>query len=466
MKNSSILIVEDEMIIAMEIQATLKKLGYSVIGTVIGGDEAVKTAGEKSPDLVLMDIRLKGNIDGIQAAEKIMGMYGIPVIFLTGNSDQKTIERAVAIKPAGFLIKPFKERELLGNIEMALHKKEGIKTPDSQEKTENYDPSSDLTAQRLSSFNSPLITTDCSGVITHANETALNMLSPGDGKLTGKKLSDVFETINEDDKISANPKYFWPDTIAYKADSKNKIRVNLYSGFSEDSQKNIRDFIFSVGAASDESENQKNPVDEIRSIMNSFSEVIFVADSKLEILYYNDNFTELVKRLGISPFLLKRPIPDIQELSAFVAEDEYDEVFRTNHSITKTKRLKSKNKVNNFFSISIVPNSGENGTEYVTTIIEDITSIVNTKDYSRYLAQNLGEIKKSLLSVNSMITNVKKPLSEIIKAVSGKNSTEFALIFEKTAEIEDIIENFNLNRIKYESAIDHIDFLDKSMENW
>jgi len=122
-----ILVVEDEVIVAMTIEDTLTKLGYEVVGSVTNGPDAIQKAGETRPDLILMDIRLKGDMDGIEAAQRIEALYGLPVIYLTAHSDQATLSRAIATQPYGYLIKPFRERELYTNIEMALHKHRVLK---------------------------------------------------------------------------------------------------------------------------------------------------------------------------------------------------------------------------------------------------------------------------------------------------------------------------------------------------
>ncbi|MCK4718397.1 MAG: PAS domain S-box protein [Thermoplasmata archaeon] len=121
MREKDILVVEDESIIAADIKACLKKLGYGVVGPVSMGEEAIKIAEEKKPALVLMDIRLKGKMDGIEAAEAIRPL-DIPVVYLTSHSDEGTLERAKITEPFGYILKPYEKRELHTNIEMALYK--------------------------------------------------------------------------------------------------------------------------------------------------------------------------------------------------------------------------------------------------------------------------------------------------------------------------------------------------------
>jgi two-component system sensor histidine kinase/response regulator len=119
-----IVVVEDEVIIARDIRATLERLGYDVLATIPSGEAAVVAAADMQPDLVLMDIMLRGNMDGIEAAEQIRSRYDIPVIFLTSFADDKTLQRAKITDPFGYILKPFEERELATNIELALYKHE------------------------------------------------------------------------------------------------------------------------------------------------------------------------------------------------------------------------------------------------------------------------------------------------------------------------------------------------------
>ncbi len=121
MENDRILIVEDEAIIAMEIENQVQGLGYEVTSIVDTGEKAIKKAEEDKPDLILMDIRIKGEMDGIEAAEEIRNRFGIPVIFSTAYLDEERIERAKITMPFGYVLKPIQERDLKVTIEMALY---------------------------------------------------------------------------------------------------------------------------------------------------------------------------------------------------------------------------------------------------------------------------------------------------------------------------------------------------------
>jgi hypothetical protein len=115
-----LLIVEDEAIVAEDIASCLEKMGYTIADIVATGEEAIVAATQHRPDLVLMDIMLQGNMDGVEATQQIRETLNLPVIYLTANADEHTIERAKGTEPFGYILKPFKDRELRATIEIAL----------------------------------------------------------------------------------------------------------------------------------------------------------------------------------------------------------------------------------------------------------------------------------------------------------------------------------------------------------
>ncbi len=122
MAKTSVLVVEDESIVAKDIQQSLIKLGYNVVGTASTGEKALALANELRPDIILMDIMLKGPMSGIDASAEIKKDLSIPVIFLTAYADESTLSKAKVTEPFGYIIKPFKEIDLHTSIEMALYK--------------------------------------------------------------------------------------------------------------------------------------------------------------------------------------------------------------------------------------------------------------------------------------------------------------------------------------------------------
>ncbi|HEV7401401.1 MAG TPA: response regulator [Chthoniobacteraceae bacterium] len=122
MKNARLLVVEDEAITAIALRRELTTLGYRVIETAGNVDDAFQKAKRERPDLVLMDITLSGEVDGIAAAAAMRGDLGLPVVFLTAHQDERTMERALLAGPYGYVLKPFTGIELKAVIEVALQR--------------------------------------------------------------------------------------------------------------------------------------------------------------------------------------------------------------------------------------------------------------------------------------------------------------------------------------------------------
>lgn len=185
----SILVVEDERIVAEDIQRSLQNLGYSISATVSSGKEAVEKAGEENPDLILMDIVLKGDMDGIQAAERITSWFNIPVIYLTAYADEKRLQRAKVTEPYGYILKPFEDRELHTAIETALYKhKMGKKAKESEK----------WLSTTLKSIRDAVIATDTKGVVAFMNAVAETLTGWNQKEAVGKSLEEIFCIIDEE----------------------------------------------------------------------------------------------------------------------------------------------------------------------------------------------------------------------------------------------------------------------------
>jgi DNA-binding LytR/AlgR family response regulator len=122
MQKINVLVVEDESIVSKDIQHSLTKLGYTVVGAASTGEKALEIAREFQPDIILMDIMLKGEMNGIQVAEIVRKELNIPIIFLTAYADEATLSKAKITEPHGYIIKPFKEIDLHTSIEMGIYK--------------------------------------------------------------------------------------------------------------------------------------------------------------------------------------------------------------------------------------------------------------------------------------------------------------------------------------------------------
>lgn len=177
-----ILVVEDEAVVAMDLDAQLRDMGYEVCACVDNGRDAVALAIVLLPDLVLMDVVVKGEVDGVEAASHINSKLHIPVVFLTAYSDDKTVERAAQTGPYGYLTKPFQSRELHAGIEVALYKA-GLER--SLRESEQW------FASTLRCVPDGVVATDASGLITFMNPTAEALLGWHLAEVRGRNVDDV-----------------------------------------------------------------------------------------------------------------------------------------------------------------------------------------------------------------------------------------------------------------------------------
>jgi PAS domain S-box-containing protein len=188
MPKATILIVEDEAIVAEDLSQKLGRLGYEVGGVTARGDEAIVLARDRRPDLVLMDIRLQGRMDGVEAAEHIGRECARPVIFLTAHSDHATVQRAKLTEPFGYILKPFEELDLQTHIEMALYKHQAEQKLRQQR---------EWLRVTLSSIGDAVLATDTAGRITFINPVAADLTGWQEEQALGQPLENVFQIINE-----------------------------------------------------------------------------------------------------------------------------------------------------------------------------------------------------------------------------------------------------------------------------
>ncbi len=188
MSNLKILVVEDEAIVARDLKNSLKNLGHEVIDVVASGEEAVARALALSPDLVLMDIMLRGELDGIEAAARIRKEIDLPVIYLTAYADEDTLKRAKITTPLGYILKPFNERELHTSIEIGLYK---------HKMEMELKRSKEWLSTVLKSIGDAVIITDNKSRVTFINQVAENLTGWSQDDASGRYLSKVFNIVNE-----------------------------------------------------------------------------------------------------------------------------------------------------------------------------------------------------------------------------------------------------------------------------
>ncbi|MBV9947700.1 MAG: PAS domain S-box protein, partial [Myxococcales bacterium] len=188
---STIVVVEDEAIIAADIERILVGFGYRVPPSVASADAAIEAVETYRPDLVLMDVKLSGDRDGIEAAARIRDQFGLPVVYLTSYSDELTLARAKKTMPFGYVIKPFSERELRTAIEVALHKHAAEAKLLERER---------WFATTLRSIGDAVIATDRDERITFMNHAAEILTTWTAEEALGRKLSEVFRVVQTEER--------------------------------------------------------------------------------------------------------------------------------------------------------------------------------------------------------------------------------------------------------------------------
>lgn len=187
---AKILIVEDEHIVAWDIKETLEKIGHSVVDRVVSGAEAIRAATVAQPDLVLMDIRLQGEIDGIVAGNDIYHRLDIPIVYLTAHADELTLKRATHSNPFGYIVKPFQSHSLQTTVEIALQRHQ-------LEVSAKLDRLS-LT-QTIDSIGSGIIVTDRQGAVTLMNPLAESLTGWKEAEAIGIEIDRIYRPIWETD---------------------------------------------------------------------------------------------------------------------------------------------------------------------------------------------------------------------------------------------------------------------------
>jgi DNA-binding response OmpR family regulator len=188
-EKEKILVVEDETLVGLELKEGLERLGYVVPDVIESGEAVVQAVARYRPDLVLMDVRLRGSLDGIDAAYQAKAEFDLPIIYLTAYSDADTLRRAARTSPDGFLLKPFDERELAANVQIALAR---AKSGETQKRELRG------AAALIDALDEPALIADREGRIVHVNEAGVKLLNIADSSALARVQLSHFLDLSED----------------------------------------------------------------------------------------------------------------------------------------------------------------------------------------------------------------------------------------------------------------------------
>lgn len=298
---AKILIVEDQNIVALDIQNRLKSLNYVVTGTASSGAGAVKKAEETKPDLVLMDIMLKGDMDGVEAAEEIRYRFGIPVVYLTAYADSNTLQRAKITEPFGYILKPFQEKELQSTIEMALyrHKMEN----QLKEREVNF-------YNTLKSLDQGIIITDIKGNINFINSIVQDIFGWNFRTATKENMNKVLNLENPEINLKdlSQIKKFNKYTVKNKDKNNIDISLKVLQIINEDNE--LSGFVIILNKIIDQNHFLQNS--DLADIFNDINNNLTTISANISVILangsLNNNYLDLLKQVEDSSFSISKII--------------------------------------------------------------------------------------------------------------------------------------------------------------
>ena len=303
-EQNNILIVEDEILVATSIKKYLQDFGYDVINIVASGSKALSVLRENQVNMVLMDIRIKGDIDGIETSAKINELYNLPIVYLTAHTDPKTLERAKKTEPYGYIVKPIEPRNMLSTIEMALykHKAEGV----IKESEERY-------RTLVEGAGQAIFTVDKDGICLFMNHIAEVKFNESSKPILGKCITNILPQdlakpligLVKDTFKTLKPQI--TEATCYTDHHQEYYEIKIHPLKNKAGQ-----FDSAMIIAADLSERKKTEKERIRlaKAVEQAAECIIITDKDFKIQYVNPAFEFITgyKRdevLGKKPNILK-----------------------------------------------------------------------------------------------------------------------------------------------------------------
>ncbi|MFH1249897.1 MAG: PAS domain S-box protein [bacterium] len=427
MEKIKILIVEDEPEVGEVTKYILESRGYAVLSIVSTGEEAIKIAGGMRPDLVLMDIELGGDIDGINAAEQIHDRFKVPVVYLTAYADEDKLQRAKVTEPYGYILKPFKAEELQAVIEMTLYKHE----VENKIKRE--------VATTLRSIGDAVITVNKEGLITFMNPVAVSLTGWKQEAALNRDLTEVFNIKDKEAlgfEIGASLKSIVDgDFVSLPSDSilipggnlrSSKEKTEIYIEFKitpiRDDIGTATGFVLvfrDITERKQAEENLRESEERYRSLVESSDDPIYLVDRNVQYLFANKAF---LKRLGNSQDEVVG-----QDYSRFHSPDGTKEFYAMIEKVFKSGKPvsyehKSQRDGREFIrTLSPVMDPETGKTIAITVISKDITehkrveeALINSEKNFKNIFQFVPE-SLIVLSNQMRVLNTNKAFGELIR---------------------------------------------------
>lgn len=347
MSKIKVMVVEDENIVAMDIKLSLERLGYDVPAVLSNGHDAIMNAQRFLPDLILMDIKIKGNIDGIETAREIWKTLRIPVIFLTAYADEKTLERAKLAEPFGYILKPFEEKELHTAIEVILRKHRSVQARETyhMEALNASEEKFKLLVESIQDYAIYML--DPKGYVESWNIGAERILGYKIDEIIGKHFS-VFYLPDDIEKkhyqfilseAMANCRYQEEGWRIRKNGSTFIANINvtpLYDRYSK-----LRGYAIVTRDVTQLRQSEielKSTKDLLQSIIDFAPVVIYVKDMDGRFMLVNQSFSELVS-VPVDQIIGKKDVDFFPSEIAKIFRDNDDQVLRERKDLKKEETV-------------------------------------------------------------------------------------------------------------------------------
>ena len=443
MVKAKILVVEDERVVALSIQNRLESLGYIVTANVTSAEAAIAGISQNPPDLVLMDIRLKGKIDGIEAAAQMRQQFQLPVVYLTAYNDEETLERAKLTEPYGYLLKPFESKDLATTIEVALYKH---KMEQQLREREQW------LATTLKSIGDAVITTDPQQAITFMNPVAEALTKWTQQDALGQDLNQIFLTINETTREAI------PNPVTVSLQTGKTVTIENHTLLIDKEGEEI--------PIDDSAAPIKNDSEQILGAVLVFHDVI--EQQQIQALLKRTN-ADLEQRVAESTAQLRQ---QNQQLEAEIArrqqlEEELRVALARERELSQLKSrivatvsheyrtplttILSSTEMLQRYSDRLTPEKKQTHFQRVKQSVEHLTNLVNDMIF-------IEQAETQALEFNPTLVNIEEIVGEVIEAVRPKFTEKHRLNLICPSECDRvldgnllrlILDNLLSNAIKY-----------------
>ena len=427
-----IVLVEDEQITAQFIKSQLQEIGYEVLAIAASGEEAVKKIQTLRPDLVLMDIKLKGKMNGIEAAEKAHELYNVPVVYMTANADKQTVERAKQTQPCGFIYKPVHADALRTAIDMALYKHEMAQQVKEREAR--------LEAT-LHSIGDAVVTTDTNSVITGINPVACRLTGWDEKDACGKVLTDVFHIVHaQTGKKEPNPvdrvlrkkiTVSLPDHTMLISKAGREYKISDSAAPIKDRAGNLLGAVLVFRDVTEESRTQEvlqRTKEELETVFHDGPAMIYYTDQEGIILRVNQRFAGAMHKSQDE--LIGKRIDTVCPVFAGHLKKHENRVFKTGKPVNGVVINYDSDGVDYWLRSDLFPYKGHKGdTIGVVTFNLDITeakqaenALYESEEKYRLISENIPVAVYSALA-DEKSTSVF--ISDGILEITGYSSRDF-----------------------------------------